>query len=115
MIDFAALSENDYIRCIVLDGRVQPIILDRFAESDDLFPDPSQGNEIIRKWYENESNGEDIVAMFDVNHHNEFVEDSYLKGEDHQILSTQNLGFSQVPREVLVSMQINTNAFDRST
>lgn len=115
MIDFETLLENDYIRCIVLDGRIQPIILDRFAESDDLFPDPSQGNEIIKQWYEQESNGEDIVAMFDVDHHNDFVEDSYIRGEHHQILSTQQLGFAQVPREVLVSMQINTNAFDRST
>ena len=114
MIDFRTLSDNDYIRCIVLDGRIQPLILDRFAESDDLFPDPSQGNEIIQRWYEKESKGEDIVAMFDVDRNNGFVEDSYIKGDAHQILSSQNLGFSQVPREVLVSMQMNTYTYDRS-
>eukprot|EP01084_Bolivina_argentea_P186588 321586_1 len=105
-IDFTQLSKNDYVKCVIIDGRVYQLISNRF-KSDNLL----ERFDIISGWYKNESNGEDIIATFDVNYENEFVTDSFVKGENYQILSTQKLGFTKDSTQFIHYIQDNTNQY----
>lgn len=115
-IDFSKLDPNDKVDCIVLDGRVErPILLDGFKEEyfvnigDAL---EKYGVEVLHKYLRDKEDGENIVATFNVNSRNKFIDNTYIRGQYHRIVSAKGHGFSMVPDLLLSYMQENVDKID---
>eukprot|EP01084_Bolivina_argentea_P281542 481734_1 len=110
LIDF---NKDDFIECVVIDGRAQEMMFDLLQkqfEGDTIEIFQEHGAAFLNEWFEKYENEENIVATFHINHKNEFMENTYLKGGRHRILSQRGWGFSRIPNELLKDLQNKTYA-----
>ena len=114
-VDFSKLDPNDKVECIVLDGRVEKQILDGFPEEHFMnIGDALEkyGVSVLHNYLRDVEDGENIVATFNVNSKNKFIDNTYIRGQYHRVLSAKGYGFTMVPDLLMSYMQQNVDKIE---